>query len=125
MIALNPEFVGSLAPPPKLTTARNETVDIPFARLPRMERLKAQGKADQEEDEDMDENSPASDGDNDAEKSEQRAEREKKKMRGKNKSLKRYLYSCQRLILINVTDFEFFQIPTQTSQKCHRPYDGM
>ncbi|KAH8096824.1 BING4CT-domain-containing protein [Cristinia sonorae] len=89
MISLDPEFVGSLAPEPKLTTAINDTHDIPFARLPRMERLRVIGKAD--ETEDADEQDVADDGIGGKSKPMTKAEKEKKKMRGKNKSLKRYL----------------------------------
>jgi U3 small nucleolar RNA-associated protein 7 len=86
MIALDPEFVGSLAPPSKLTTGANSTNDIPFARLPRLERLRVQGKADETEianhsDDDTNPNG----------KKEDREAREKRKMRGKGKSMKRYL----------------------------------
>ena len=49
MITLDPEFVGSLAPPPKLTTAVNDTHTTPYARLPRLERLRVSGKADETE----------------------------------------------------------------------------
>jgi hypothetical protein len=84
MIALDPEFVGSLAPPSKLTTGANSTNDIPFARLPRLERLRVQGKADETEianhsDDDTNPNG----------KKEDREAREKRKMRGKGKSMKR------------------------------------
>lgn len=49
MIALDPDFIGSLAPEPKLTTTGGVALDIPFARLPRLERLRIQGKADESE----------------------------------------------------------------------------
>lgn len=87
MIALDPDFVGSLAPEPKLSTAVNEGAkgEIPFARLPRYERLRVQGKADETE-----ELSAEEDGEGEGEeKSERREEKEKKKMRGRNKTLKR------------------------------------
>lgn len=89
MIALDPEFIGSLAPPSKLTTGTTfdgkPAVEIPFARLPRLERLRVQGKADETEigngeSDDDDESKPQS-----------KEEREKRKMRGKGKSLKRYV----------------------------------
>ncbi|KAI9567936.1 NUC141 domain-containing protein [Boletus coccyginus] len=89
MIALDPDFVGSLAPPTKLTTAVNDKHDIPFARLPRLERLRVQGKADETE---LDDGVGADGGADDNEgKKKAKAEREKRKMRGKGKSLKRYL----------------------------------
>lgn len=92
MIALDPEFVGSLAPEPKLTTAVDDKSELPYARLPRLERLRVSGKADETEEGDE------QDAGSDAEGSEagdkpttmSKAEKEKKKMRGKNKSLKRY-----------------------------------
>ncbi|KIL71487.1 hypothetical protein M378DRAFT_1019747 [Amanita muscaria Koide BX008] len=90
MITLDPEFVGSLAPPSKLTTETTfdgkPSVETPFARLPRLERLKVSGHAD--ETEEMDEDDAADDGEDKAEK---KRLKEKRKMRGRNKSLKRYL----------------------------------
>lgn len=85
MISLDPEFVGSLAPEPKLTTAVNDKHDIPFARLPRLERLRVSGQADETEETDAEEDVEDVNGDAKLSK----AEKEKKKMRGKNKSLKR------------------------------------
>ena len=64
MITLDPEFVGSLAPPPKLTTAVDDKSDIPYARLPRYERLKVSGKADETEEADEDEDDGESSEDN-------------------------------------------------------------
>ena len=57
MITLDPELVGSLAPPSKLTTAVEAAGSgagagsgaVPFARLPRLERLRVSGKADETE----------------------------------------------------------------------------
>lgn len=86
MITLDPEFVGSLAPEPKLTSAVNEIVNIPYARLPRMERLRVSGKADETEADDADQEDDA-DGDNSRRLTKE--EKIKKKMRGKNKTLKR------------------------------------
>lgn len=88
MIALDSEFIGSLAPPPTLSTAVNGKMDIPFARLPRLERLRVQGKADETEGGDELE---ASGGDDALPKKSTREEKEKRKMRGKNKSLKRWV----------------------------------
>jgi len=85
MITLDPDFVGSLAAPTKLTTAKNDTHDIAFSRLPRLERLRVQGKADETEVVDDDDES------NKLGKTESRAQKEKRKMRGKGKSLSRYL----------------------------------
>lgn len=97
MITLDPEFVGSLAPPPKLTTAVDDKSDIPFARLPRLERLRVSGKADETEEGDE----GAAEG-HDGEEPVSRpskAEKEKKKMRGKNKSLKRYLRKQRKNVI--------------------------
>lgn len=90
-ITLDPDFIGSLAPPPKLSTAVDGAHDIPYARLPRHERLRVSGKADETE-----EGDEAAGGDDEAGEDGQakkltKAEKEKKKMRGKNKSLKRYV----------------------------------
>lgn len=96
MITLDPEFVGTIAPPSKLTTTVDGKIETPFARLPRHERLKVQGKADQTEDlSDEDEDS----GDNDATKAEKREEKEKKKMRGRGKALKRYLRKQRKNVI--------------------------
>lgn len=88
MITLDPEFVGSLAPTPKLTTAVDDKLDIPYARLPRLERLRVSGKADETEDGD-EEAADGDDGEKEGTKKLSKAEKEKKRMRGKNKSLKR------------------------------------
>ncbi|KAA1477842.1 BING4CT-domain-containing protein [Dentipellis sp. KUC8613] len=90
MITLNPEFVGSMAPPSKLTPGE----EIPFARLPRLQRLQVQGKADETE--------LVSDAEGDEEaggKKVDREEREKRKMRGKGKSLKRYLRKQRKNVI--------------------------
>ena len=96
MITLDPEFVGSLAPEPKLTTAVDDKSEMPYARLPRLERLRVSGKAD--ETEEGDEQEAASDAesgrDGDKPAKTSKAEKEKKKMRGKNKSLKRFEVFC-------------------------------
>lgn len=94
MITLDPEFVGTMGPPTKLTTTVDGKIDIPFARLSRQERLKVQGKADQtEEVSDIDE------GDDDETKAHKREEKEKKKMRGKGKALKRYLRKQRKNVI--------------------------
>ena len=97
MISLDPDFVGSLAPTPKLTTAVDDKSELPFARLPRLERLRVSGKADEtEEDGDV-----AGDNESGEEgtKPLSKAEKEKKKMRGKNKSLKRYLRKQRKNVI--------------------------
>ncbi|TCD66894.1 Small subunit (SSU) processome component [Steccherinum ochraceum] len=98
MISVNPEFVGSLAPEPKLTTAVNDKHDIPFARLPRMERLRVSGKADETE-ETEDEGDDGEAGDGEGKPKLTKAEKEKKKMRGKNKSMKRYLRKQRKNVI--------------------------
>ena len=70
---------------------------MPFARLPRLERLRVQGKADEAEDGDV----HGDDGENDDHDGENgkrvsKEEREKKKMRGKSKSMKRYVAASRR-----------------------------
>lgn len=92
MIALDPEFVGSLAPEPKLATAVDDKSDLSYARLPRLERLRISGKADGTEEGEEEEASGVNvqeGGEKTANRS--KAEKEKQKMRGKNKSLKRYI----------------------------------
>ncbi|KAF5381546.1 hypothetical protein D9615_005611 [Tricholomella constricta] len=97
MITLDPEFVGSLAPPSKLTTVTTidgkPPVEIPFARLPRLERLKVSGKADETEEHSDEE------GLDDNGKKAAREERERRKQRGKGKSLKRYLRKQRKNVI--------------------------
>ncbi|KAG2038486.1 BING4CT-domain-containing protein [Suillus americanus] len=99
MITLDPDFVGGLAPPTTLTTAVNDTHDITFARLPRLERLRVQGKADETElvNDDVEDVAEADGDKNDNPQS--RAEKEKRKMRGKGKSLKRYLRKQRKNVI--------------------------
>ncbi|KAG8221747.1 WD40-repeat-containing domain protein [Butyriboletus roseoflavus] len=98
MISLDPDFVGSLAPPTKLTTAVNDKHEIPFARLPRLERLRIEGKADETEP-DAGVNVEGADGDDDPGKRKSKEERERRKMRGKGKSLKRYLRKQRKNVI--------------------------
>ncbi|KAG1719110.1 WD40-repeat-containing domain protein [Suillus paluster] len=98
MIALDLDFVGSLAPTTKLTTAVNDTHDVPFGRLPRLERLRIQGKADETELVDDDEDAAEGEGDKN-DKPQSRAEKEKRKMRGKGKSVKRYLRKQRKNVI--------------------------
>ncbi|TBU24403.1 BING4CT-domain-containing protein [Dichomitus squalens] len=100
-IVLDPDFIGSLAPPPKLSTAVDGQHDIPYARLPRHERLKVSGKADETEDGDEDDTSDGQggEGDGQARKGASKAEKEKKKMRGKNKTLKRFLRKQRKNVI--------------------------
>jgi len=98
MITLDPEFLGNLVSPGKLTEGMDPTT-IPFACRPRLERLRVQGKADVTED--------VSEADvmmDDAEvtavaRERDHAEREKRKMRGKGKSLKRYLRKKRKNVI--------------------------
>ncbi|OBZ77920.1 U3 small nucleolar RNA-associated protein 7 [Grifola frondosa] len=97
MITLDPEFVGSLAPPSKLTTAVDGEHNIPFARLPRLERLRVSGKADETEADDG-QGGSGDEADKNSKKH-TKEEKEKKKMRGKNKSLKRYLRKQRKNVI--------------------------
>ncbi|EIW75857.1 BING4CT-domain-containing protein [Coniophora puteana RWD-64-598 SS2] len=92
-ITLDPDTIGRMATEKKLTTAVNETHDIPFLKLPRMERLRVQGRADETDMDGMDEDGNGEEnGEGGANgKKQSREEREKRKQRGKGKSLKRYL----------------------------------
>ena len=85
------------------TTSRGKPVAaIPYARLPHMEQLKISGKADTTEDNSGDEHEVEVNG-----KKESREEREKRRMRGKGKSLSRYLRK-QRKNVIDPTAVRFF-----------------
>ena len=92
MITLNPEFVGSMAPPTKLTTDINGKSDVPFARLPRQHRLKIQGRADETEEVSREED--GGEGEVDKTKLD-----EKRRMRGKNKAMKRYLRKQRKNVI--------------------------
>ncbi|KAI9441184.1 BING4CT-domain-containing protein [Lactarius indigo] len=98
MIALDPEFLGKLVTPGKMT----EGVDpdtLPFGRRPRLERLRIQGKADVTEDvseADVTTNDPP---DAAVAREHDHAERERRKMRGKGKSLKRYLRKKRKNVI--------------------------
>ncbi|KAE9394392.1 WD40 repeat-like protein, partial [Gymnopus androsaceus JB14] len=104
MIALDSEFVGSLAPPSKLTTnssGSSRATEIPFSRLPRAERLRVSGKADLTEEVYSDAESLEGDenGNGGPKRKEDREEREKRKMRGKGKSMKRYLRKQRKNVI--------------------------
>jgi hypothetical protein len=88
MISLDPEFVGTIAPPSKLTKGD----EVPFARLPRQARLKLQNRADETEDRSEEE------GEGDV-NDQRREEKEKKKMRGRGKALKRYLRKQRKNVI--------------------------
>lgn len=95
MIALDPDFVGSLAP----SVAKEPDQDVPFARLSRLQRLLIQGKADETE-VDVDGGEDEDDGEGGGvATSKARKEKEKMKMRGRNKSLKRYLRKQRKNVI--------------------------
>lgn len=98
MITLDPEMIGNLAPPSKLTETTFDgkpSVAVPYARLPRIERLRVNGKIDETEVPGSGDEGDAADG----AKKESREEREKRKMRGKGKSLKRYLRKQRKNVI--------------------------
>jgi U3 small nucleolar RNA-associated protein 7 len=123
MIALDPEFVGRLAPESKLTT-RAEMLreknswegqggkgkkegEVPFARMSRMERLRVAGNMDLSEVVGSDDEGAGGDEGGDGRRKESKEEREKRKMRGKGKSLKRYLRK-QRKNVVDPAAVGFF-----------------
>jgi U3 small nucleolar RNA-associated protein 7 len=110
MITLDPDFVGSLAPPSKLTYANTTSASdgsgkrkapiegvVPFRSLSRLERLRVQGKAD--ETEVVQEQEEEDDADATGDKKAKPAEKEKMKMRGKGKALKRYLKKKRKNVI--------------------------
>ncbi|KAJ7049455.1 BING4CT-domain-containing protein [Mycena amicta] len=94
MVTIDPEFIGSLAPTQSaLTTLDGKPAQsVPFARLPRLDRLRVQGKADETEVVDPDDYTP--DGTKRTPE-----EKERKKMRGKGKSVKRYLRKQRKNVI--------------------------
>jgi len=99
MIALDPELLGSFAPQSKLTEGKDPGT-VPFARQPRLDRLRMQGKADETDgvsESDAVVESPACSSDS---PNRDRMGPERRKTRGKGKSLKRYLRK-QRKNVIN------------------------
>ncbi|KAJ4478867.1 WD40-repeat-containing domain protein [Lentinula lateritia] len=104
MITLDPEIVGSLAPPSndlfsKIRSLANRPflLEIPFARLPRAERLRVSGKADLTEE--LHSDAESADGSDDTKKKVDNEAQEKRKMRGKGKSLKRYLRKQRKNVI--------------------------
>ncbi|CAE6492073.1 unnamed protein product [Rhizoctonia solani] len=95
MITLDPEFVGQLAEPGHVPFT---TPELPFRQKPRLDRLRELGNADE---------SPASDGeeaDGNAHEGDEKGrqpkeKKEKMKMRGKGKSLKRYLKKKRKNVI--------------------------
>jgi len=110
MITLDPEFVGSMAPPAKLTTDINGKSDTPFARLPRQHRLVLQGRAD--ETEEVSEREDGGEGNAGKVKWD-----EKRRMRGKNKAMKRYLRKQRKNVIdpkaVRISSIHPFIPPTQ------------
>lgn len=91
-------MVGNLAPPSKLTVTTFDgkpAVEVPYARLPRIERLRASGKIDETEDNSGDEGVV----NGEEGKKLSKEEREKRKTRGKGKSLKRYLRKQRKNVI--------------------------
>lgn len=108
MIALDPEFIGSFAEQPT-GDAKNEP-DTPFARQSRLQRLRIQGKADVSEiPEEEKEYSGFAGAEEDVngKSAITNEKREKMKMRGKGKSLKRYLRKQRK----NVIDPKAVSLP--------------
>ncbi|KAI0643192.1 NUC141 domain-containing protein [Trametes meyenii] len=85
-ITLDPSFIGSLARPPKLSTAVEGAHDIPYARLPRTSACVTGDEG-------------GADGQGQGRRGPSKAEKEKKKMRGKNKTLKRFLRKQRKNIV--------------------------
>lgn len=108
MITVTGPQPGSLVPPAKLTLPGGEgkVPEVPFARLPRIDRLKVAGKYDVTEVDTSDDENRNFTSEGDGEDKEGRKtkdpvkkelkERVKKKMRGKNKAMKRFVCSSSR-----------------------------
>ena len=88
MITLDPEFLGKLTSLGKMTEGIDPDT-VPFARRPRLVRLRVQGKADVTEDVNEADEITADPADAAVARERDHAERERCKMRGKGKSLKR------------------------------------
>lgn len=120
MITLDPEFIGQLAEPGHVPFT---TAELPFSKKPRLDRLRELGRADE---------SPASDdegeeGGNEEERSARREEKTKMKMRGKGKSMKRYLKK-KRKNVIDPSSVSIFVVVHRwelplTSTPCRSPYE--
>lgn len=95
MIALDADFVGAFAPPSKLSLPGGVVPTVPFARLPRVERLRVSGKLDEADGDDGADGAEAeNDGEGEATTNGKLSveKKEKLKMRGKGKSMKRYVF---------------------------------
>jgi len=99
MIALDPEFLGGIAPQSQLTDGMDQGT-ISFARQPRLHRLHIQGKADETEDESEDEAVIESSVGSSNPSKRDRAGQGKRKTRGKDKSLKLLVNHFQSLNLL-------------------------
>ncbi|KZT34905.1 BING4CT-domain-containing protein [Sistotremastrum suecicum HHB10207 ss-3] len=100
MITLDPEFIGKMAEPSKLT----EGDQTPFSKLPRLERLKAQGKADETELGSEDAADEVDDEDEEADgagsgKTKTQKVKDKMKMRGRGKTMKRFLRKKRKNVI--------------------------
>ena len=107
MIALDPEFIGSFVE--QRTGDSKDETDVPFARQSRLQRLRLQGKADESEVTGNENgwgdlgavqslDGGASEGENRGESGSMK-KKEKIKMRGKGKSLKRYLRKQRKNVI--------------------------
>lgn len=96
---MDPSILGSVAAQEKKTFAERQK-PTPFARLPRTERLTANGAM--EDPPSDDEGEKAEDSDDEGKggkKGETSEEREKRKMRGRGKSLKRFLRKKKKNVI--------------------------
>ncbi|KAJ3913948.1 BING4CT-domain-containing protein [Lentinula edodes] len=78
-------------------TGSSRAAEIPFSRLPRAERLRVSGKADLTEE--LHSDAESADGSDDTRKKVDNEAQEKRKMRGKGKSLKRYLRKQRKNVI--------------------------
>ncbi|KDQ18603.1 hypothetical protein BOTBODRAFT_63501 [Botryobasidium botryosum FD-172 SS1] len=108
LITLDPEFIGSLAPQEERPTydQLGKKVVAPYARLPRLERLRVSGKADETE---VGEEKEQADGggeedgmqadESPKQTSSEKPEKVKMKMKGKGKSMKRWLSKKRKNVI--------------------------
>ncbi|KAJ3563739.1 hypothetical protein NP233_g8748 [Leucocoprinus birnbaumii] len=103
LITLDPEFIGTLSEPSKLVTSDGKpATELPYARLPRFDKLRVSGKVDTTEDGDSDDETGGdAEGEGEGEESRKarKEEKEKKRMRGKNNSMKRYLRKQRKNVI--------------------------
>ena len=90
MIALDPEFLGGFAPQSQLTEGVDRNA-MSFARQPRIHRLRIQGKTDKTEDASENESVVDCPADSSNPSNRDRMGQGKRKMRGKDKSVKRFV----------------------------------